>query len=84
MKVKERETKEWQKIIVQNMETNHIKAVVRKLPEIFTTYYYENNQWNREIYCDWTNWSEVKYRKRIFAVELIRRWEFDFIIDELL
>lgn len=78
------ETKDGQKILVQDMETNHIKAVVRKLPAIFTTYHYENNQWNREIYCDGVDWSRVNFWKRVFAVELIRRQEFDFIINELL
>ena len=77
-------TKDWNEILVQEMTTAHIKAVVRKLPEIFTYYHYENEQWNRELYCDWPNWNEVRYWKKIFMVELIRRQEFDFIIDELL
>ena len=71
-----RRTKDWKEIRVQDMTTEHIKRAYIKLFDICMGRDY-----------DWEDsFDETKYSrwKKIFIVELIRRWEFDFIIDNML
>lgn len=68
---KYRRTHEWKEILVQDMETEHIKNCVKMLEIIF-----EDDEWVDEY--------ETDYWKKIFAVELMKRWEYDFVINELL
>lgn len=71
-----RKTRDWKEIRVQDMTTEHIKNAIWKLGDICTEKDY-----------DWEiSFNEWKYNrwKKIFIVELIRRWEFDFIIDKIL
>lgn len=70
-----RKTRDWRKIRVQDMTTEHIKRAYNKLFDICMCRDY-----------DWEeNFDENKYErwKRAFTIELIRRWEFDFIIDKM-
>ena len=66
-----RKTADSKEIDIRDMTTEHIKNCVKHI--------------NMNLRCEFDiDENELILRKKRFAVELIRRWEFDFIIDELL
>lgn len=71
-----RKTKDWKEIRVQDMTTEHIKNAWWVLWKLCMCRDYD---WEEDF-------DENKYErwKTAFIVELIRRWEYDFILDKML